>query len=263
MGLTLQTADKKNNNMQNCNDDTISIKRLKGYIMAELVADCPRCGAKQITFDLYYSTTVPRDLDPLFYREVFCQCRACDRATIFVLTLRDVNCQDSFDKLHTVPVVVNSFTTVYKYISLRDVAPHSPPQHLPQDVESAFREGATCLTVECYNAAATMFRLCLDIATRNMLPSEGAQKINARTRNSLGLRLAWLFDHELLPNSLRELSDCIKDDGNDGAHQGTLTKEDAWDIYDFSYELLERIYTEPQRIMLAKERRDKRRETQE
>jgi hypothetical protein len=52
---------------------------------------------------------------------------------------------------------------------------------------------------------------------------------------------------------------CIKEDGNDGAHEGTLKKEDAEDILDFTVALLSRLYTEPERLRLAKLRRDKRR----
>ena len=52
----------------------------------------------------------------------------------------------------------------------------------------------------------------------------------------------------------------MREDGNDGAHQGTLTKEDAEDLLDFTFLLLERIYTELQRLKEAKTRREKRRE---
>jgi hypothetical protein len=96
-----------------------------------------------------------------------------------------------------------------------------------------------------------MFRLCVDLATRTMLPEGEGQGLNRTVRRNLGLRLPWL--------SLRDLSTCIKDDGNDGAHEGTLSAQDAADILDFTYVLLERIYTEPKRIELAKERRAARR----
>jgi len=100
-----------------------------------------------------------------------------------------------------------------------------------------------------------MFRLCIDIVTRGMLPEENVKGLNARVRRDLGLRLPWMFDNDILPESIRELSSCIKDDGNDGAHEGTLRKQDAEDMLDFTYAMLERLYTEPKRIELAKERR--------
>ena len=72
-----------------------------------------------------------------------------------------------------------------------------------------------------------------------------------------------MFDHHVLPESLRELLTCVREDGNDGAHAGTLRPEDAEDLLDFTTALLERIYTEPERLKAAKARRDKRRTAQE
>ena len=113
------------------------------------------------------------------------------------------------------------------YISLKDRATVPPPEHTPKNLEPVFREGATCLAVGCYNAAGTMFRLCVDLATRPLLPAGEVPGLNAKTRRDLGLRLPWLFDNGLLPEAVRELSTCIKDDGNDGAHAGTLTRAEA------------------------------------
>lgn len=106
-----------------------------------------------------------------------------------------------------------------------------------------------------------MFRLCIDLVTRALLPEEETEGLNKRTRRNLGLRLPWLFDNGLLPETLRELSTCVREDGNDAAHAGTLTKQDAEDLLDFTTVLLERIYSEPERLRLAKERRLKRRQS--
>ena len=92
-----------------------------------------------------------------------------------------------------------------------------------------------------------------------MLPEEETEGLNARVRRDLGLRLPWLFTNGRLPEALKELSSCIKEDGDDGAHAGTLSEPDAQDLLDFTTALLERIYTEPERLRLARERRDARR----
>jgi hypothetical protein len=91
-----------------------------------------------------------------------------------------------------------------------------------------------------------------------MLPKE-EPGLNSKTRRDLGLRLPWLFDNGILPADLRALSSCVREDGNDGAHAGTLKKEDAQDLLDFTTALLERIFTEPERLRLAEERRAQRR----
>ena len=104
-----------------------------------------------------------------------------------------------------------------------------------------------------------MSRMCIDLVTRPMLPEEEVEGLNARIRRDLGLRLPWLFDNGNLPEGLRELSRCIREDGNDGAHAGNLEKEDAEDVLGFTVAMLERIYTEPERLKLAEERRNIRR----
>lgn len=115
-----------------------------------------------------------------------------------------------------------------------------------------------CYGVSCYNAAGTMLRLCVDIATRTLLPKEDLDGLSGKTRRDLGLRLPWLFANGKLPEGLKDLASCIKDDGNDGAHEGTFTKKEAEDLLEFTYILLERLYTEPQRLRVAKQRRDER-----
>jgi hypothetical protein len=108
-----------------------------------------------------------------------------------------------------------------------------------------------------------MFRLCLDLATRPLLPSSDSEielKPNARQRRDLGLRLPWLFEAKLLPDALKDLATCIREDGNDGAHSGTLGQEDVEDILDFTRVLLERMFTEPKKLDIARARRDTRRE---
>lgn len=230
--------------------------------MSELVAECPRCGAKEMTFDLLGQIPTVIRYDWQNHCEAFCVCRACRRSTVFELSQRDYGKEDQFLKLASYPAAVNRIAKIEGYICLKDIASKKPPEHLPPNVDSAFREGAECLSIGCYNAAGTMFRLCIDLTTRPMLPDEEVEGLNAKTRRDLGLRLPWLFDNGRLPEALRDLSLCIKDNGNDGAHQGTLTGDEARDILDFTFVLLERIFIEPKRLELARERRDARRATQ-
>lgn len=230
--------------------------------MAELVADCPRCGSNRITFDLLASTHISTEYGWQYWYEVFGVCRQCHRSTVFVLA-------DSVDAdykavhktgLLNIQIAVNGFVNIKGIITLKDRAEVKAPDHVPEAIENAFREGATCLKVACWNAAGTMFRLCIDLVTRAMLPEQQAEGLNQRTRRNIGLRLPWLFDNQLLPESLRDLSTCVREDGNDGAHAGSLSKEDAEDLLDFTKILLERIYTEPERIRQAAERRTQRRD---
>jgi uncharacterized protein DUF4145 len=194
--------------------------------------------------------------------EAFALCRHCHRGTIFILSEKS---DADYKYVHKVGLLgiegaaANRYLGVEGYISLKDKAATPPPEHLPKEIEAAFKEAATCLAVGCFNAAGTMFRLCVDLATRSMLPAEDTPGLDALVRRILARRLSWLFANGRLPEGLKELSSCIRDDGNDGAHAGTLTRAEAEDLLDFTTALLTRLYTEPERLRLAEERRVQRR----
>jgi len=228
--------------------------------MSELVADCPRCKAKRITFDLLSYVLTDITYNWKNYCEAFCCCRNCSRSTVFILSQKHIDHQRHFtENMNKLAFSVNKIAEVNSYISIKDIAAIPPPAHLPKEIERVFIEGASCLSIDCYNATGTMMRLCIDIATKALLPEGDVEGLNNKIRRNLGLRLPWLFDNSKLPDTLRELSLCIKDDGNDSAHQGNLTKNDAHDIIEFTFALLERIYTDQERIKLANERRKARR----
>lgn len=229
--------------------------------MAELVANCPRCRTARITFDVTAVILVRFQYNWHHTYEAFGICRNCSKSTTFVLEEDTGHDTKLFERNSPLQMKdsLNNYFRVNGFISVKDQGAAPPPEHLPQIIADVFREAATCLSVECWNAAGTMFRMCVDLATRPLLPNEDLPGLNHRVRRDLGQRLPWLFDAGKLPNDLRELSTCIREDGNDGAHQGTLTKREAEDLLDFTTALLERLFTEPRRLEIAKERREKRR----
>ena len=196
--------------------------------MSELVANCPRCGAKEMTFDLWHQLPLYVKYAWQYWFEAFCVCRSCNKSTTFVLSQKDINDKDMIKNgLANLPRAVNQYMTIEGYISLKDTATSKPPEYIPDNLDRVFREGAACMAIGCFNAAGTMFRLCIDLSTRAMLPGGEVEVegLNSTVRRNLGLRLPWLFENKILPETLRELSSCVKDDGNDGAHEGTLTRK--------------------------------------
>ncbi|MEW9843844.1 DUF4145 domain-containing protein [Pseudomonas juntendi] len=224
--------------------------------MATLVANCPRCKAEKITFDALSENLIGFEYSWQFIFECFCVCRACSKSTVFRLEQSESRMTDWLrnNKPSKNSGNLNKIFNIPSYISLKDQTSCPPPDYLPPDIEEAFKEGAACLAIGCHNAAAAMFRLCLDFATKGLLPPENEPPVS-KIRRSLGLRIEWLLDNGKLDRNLEELSSCIKDDGNDGAHEGTLSAIDAEDIKDFAFILLERLYTEPQRLENARARR--------
>jgi hypothetical protein len=223
--------------------------------MAELVASCPRCGARSITFDVKAFNFLKKDTySGISEYEAFGVCRHCSRGTTFGI------CGGNDEPWSIKGQALNKHFEVLGFVGIKNQATVASPEYVPPEIANVFREGATCLAVECWNAAGTMFRLCVDLATRPMLPDESiAGGPNAKIRRDLGLRLPWLFANGKLPAELHDLSTVIKDDGNDGAHKGTLTKAEAGDLLDFTMALLERLFTEPRKLELARERQQQRR----
>ena len=81
--------------------------------MSELVADCPRCDSKRITFSLTRAAGVSsRGVDWQLAYETFCTCRHCHRSTIFVLMGSEYAYRDYFsdtEKLVAFKGAVNAF----------------------------------------------------------------------------------------------------------------------------------------------------------
>ena len=221
--------------------------------MSSLVATCPRCKVQKMTFDVLGANFYEQHHGWQRWYEVFAESGHCHRCTIFVLADDVDSDHEGFHKVNLVgwDGVLNNYTRVEGHITLKDEVAVTPPEHLPPEINAAFREGATCFAVGCYNAAGAMFRLCLDFATKARLPAENIEGLKYKIRRDLGLRLPWLFKHGLLPPGLEPLSHCIREDGNDGAHAGTLTKPEAEDLLDFTIALLETLYTEPKRLALC------------
>lgn len=207
-------------------------------------------------------------------QEVFSVCRHCEKPTIFIvaMTLKgsefDRNQSEKFSRNPAEAVSyagsLNQFYAVEGYISIKDHACIEPPEHLPENIKAAFQEGAACYSIECYNAASCMFRLCLDLLSKPLLPDPKNADVHQPSdfvRRTLGPRLNWLFKEGLLPKDLERLATSVKDDGNDGAHAGNLTRADCDDLIDFTTVILERLITEPEKLKLAEQRRASRRES--
>lgn len=216
-----------------------------------------------MTFDILSDVYTHTYFDWKHFHEVTALCRRCDRPSIMLVGLHESRAQKNFGINGSITAIQTDIGRVFRVervISTADFAAKAAPESLPQDIDQAFKEGTRCLAIGCHNAAAAMFRLCLDLATKSRLPEEGlAGGPSSHQRRYLAPRLTWLFEQKLLPEDLLELSTAVKDYGNDGAHDGTLDDNEADDLYDFAFAVLERLYTQPERIAQMRARRDERR----
>ena len=216
-----------------------------------------------MTFDVYADVMVSTRDDWQHAFEVCVVCRRCKRPSLLKVTLRDRDCADKFSTSGKIMAAEGDLEPRFHigaFLGVADLQAQEAPENLPVEIEAAFIEGAKCLAVNCPNAAGAMFRLCLDLATKGLLPGLDAEAgPDKHQRRNLAPRLKWLFDSGLLPRDLQDLSKAVKENGDDGAHDGHLSAEDAADIYDFAYALLDQMFSLPARLVMAQKRRDERR----
>ena len=228
--------------------------------LPQLQADCPRCDAKRTTFDVKYLNVLPHRrnfVQPLV--ETFATCRACNQATVFELV--PINDSATEQLVRRAGELANknlgSVAQIVGYVNTSSMAAVQPPDHLPGPVEAAFKEGAMCLSIACSNAAGSMLRLCLDLASKELLtkvPATAPVQPNNHQTNNLSARLDFLIDNGYLPHALHDLVHCIRDDGNVAAHQGAVTDDEAQEMMDLTLQVLNRVYTEPGNLAAVKAR---------
>lgn len=197
--------------------------------------------------------------------EIFAVCRKCGKGSVlkvrpspsFAGTLATMG---SFAP-HTLNGNLDPYVSIIGGLDSSDFAPLGVPEHMPPIVHNAYLEAVTNIRIGCPNAAAAMFRLAMDLATKEKveaIPAEDPQP-NSEEKRVLAKRVEWLFEQKLLPSVLKPLAKALRENANDGAHDGTLTMHDANDLYDFSEALMYEIYTVPGQIVAINQRRAARR----
>ena len=225
--------------------------------MAELVTDCPRCNAKEHTFVVPSINSIGAHrthYGMIEFYEAFCVCKRCGQSTVFQINERlnvlsnEKQYLGNNSNLMRYDKALNNIIEIRHYVNTRNMASRPAPEDTPEGIKDVFREGAESVTGNCPNAAVAMFRLCLDLATKPL-----------HAEKNLKRRLDRLFESNKLPEDLKELSHCIREDGNAGVHDGIITLNDANDIMDFCDILLTKLYTEPAKIKAAQKRQEERR----
>ncbi len=218
--------------------------------MPIILYDCPRCTGSYVTFDVKSCNELGTTKNTTWQHmyELFSVCRNCKKSTILIVVLSSYEHKNSLKKNEDVMGVKDSLNNVFKiegFIGLRHNASHSAPDSVPENIKAVFEEAATCISNQCWNAAGAMFRTCVDLATKDMLPKENPKDLTSYQRNKLAPRIEWLFKKKKLPAELKKFANYIREDGNDSVHDGALKEEQARSLLDFTDLLLDRIYAKP------------------
>ena len=127
-----------------------------------LIHNCPRCGTKQITFE----TRAVNWLSGGPQLEAFCFCRACKKATIFLLTTRP---GVTLGAVTEQGGPVNHQLDRIELVNFIPLNSKPIPEHLPKDIEKPYQEALMCQAIEAHNAAGCMFRTTVDLVTKQLL----------------------------------------------------------------------------------------------
>ncbi|WP_211090829.1 DUF4145 domain-containing protein [Sphingomonas sp. S2M10] len=232
--------------------------------MPEIMSNCPRCQTKQVSLEIKGDVLVETGFQYSDH-EVLAKCRICGRTSIFSMRHNHSRGTVLYNHDGAITAYKGGADQLYirSVVTIFDASPPLPPPNVPREIEVIFNEGALAFVYGCFNAAGAMFRLVLDLTSKTLLPdvNSNEDQPNAKQRNNLFDRLGWLFDSGKLPKDLRAIADCVRQDGNDAAHDGSLAKIDAEDLLDFTAAMLSRVFTEPARIAAAEARRKARRES--
>ena len=158
---------------------------------------------------------------------------------------------------------IDAHIEVDKVVNLVPINSSSVPEHLPEKIEKTFSEALACRAIQAWNAAGSMFRTTVDLATKEQLQKLQNKKPPKDLEKNLAKRIDWLFDIGHISERLKDLSTCIRKDGNDATHDANLGKEVVDDLYDFTTLLLEELYTTPKRIEEATYRQQNRQKSKE
>lgn len=236
-----------------------------------LVYNCNYCGSNKIQFDVL-ATTVQK-IHSRDYWEAFCQCSHCKKGSILLLE-EGSNFRELKDRIYTGSypnLCATEHTNINDHFQVNRllIPPNKNqmmcPQFVPTNIKNIFDEATKCLAMSCFVASGSMFRLCLDLVTKDLLEKwleenqTSEQQPNKEQRNKLANRIDFLIDQDKIPKRLKDLAHCIRHDGNDSAHDGTTGEDEALDCLDFTEALLTETYTLPAQINEASRRRLERR----
>jgi hypothetical protein len=122
------------------------------------------------------------------------------------------------------------------------------PEHLPEKVARPFQQAISNLSSQNWDAAGTMARKTLDVATRDIARGRISDQNLSESiaKEWLKKRIKRLSDVALLTRELADLASVIKDGGDEAAHDDDPYEEvEARKLINYAQAFLTYIYTVP------------------
>lgn len=185
--------------------------------MAQLVIDCPHCGAKNTSMAAHGHHIIIKGSDGHWLTNLYSTCPHCHRPIGVLVAVKnrwtedryfEQFCDDFFDQAELASIDSEGFLLRAIY-----PAPVEPfvPGHLPEPAAKAFRGGeATFANPDTAEVSAMSFRRSVEMAIKSQRPD---------LKGSLAKRIDALRDDGSIPAVLAEWAHEVRAIGNDGAHE--------------------------------------------
>lgn len=201
--------------------------------------DCPHCLTKQAGFTVVFQWENDR-----FSRARLCAiCGVCNNGILlhsrYLSTGEHPNL---FLSDHPYP------GTKYKIIETWPSSELKIPNDVPKNISIFYAQGLTNLKSRQWDAAGSMFRKTLDVATKSIDPSNG--------KKTLYERINLLVSSGALTEAMGQWSHEIRLDGNDAVHdESPETEDDANAAQHFTEALLTYVYSLPAMVAANRTKR--------
>ncbi|WP_418460384.1 DUF4145 domain-containing protein [Brucella intermedia] len=180
--------------------------------------------------------------------EVAGACANCKQVSVYALRINSTgiipssfsdNLENDETRLAKTPVRI---ATVPAYVS----------EHVPARIAGLFREANECRQMTWYEAAGSMYRKTLDVATKHIFTHD-PRLTDKKPANALRSRIKAMGEMGILERDIVELADIVALDGNDAVHdEDPYTKEEAEALEDLTFDLLDRLFVRPAKIAAVK-----------
>ena len=187
--------------------------------MAFIIADCPHCQAKQMSFAIFGAVAISA---VRARQQAHCtasaaaECQGCFRPVALTLKSTKSRSNDSYPDFPKRVAKTTEATSDLETLELKlaqmwpKPAKASMPDHLPASVASAFRQAESNFLMDGHeDAAATMYRRSLDLGLKEAFP---------QVKGDLKKRIDKLVETHDLPAAIGDWAHEVRLIGNDAAH---------------------------------------------
>lgn len=204
-----------------------------------LAHDCPHCLTKRIGFRFVGQAFEPSSPTR---RVVFFLCNKCGEplaVTCFLL--------EGVPELDKADGDLVGFT--YSCFYYPKEFQSKVPKYLPQLINRAFEQADIAIHQGSWEAAVAMDRRALELATKEKAPDQSGLKLYKR--------IEFLAAEGKLTPSLKDWAHSVRAVGNDAVHdEDELSEDEAHQAHELTRFILTYLYTLPEQVRLAQERRD-------